>query len=233
MIRLLYIARYQALAVLLLMLSALAPAIAQNVVYQTVVYQGETTELGVEQMPGDTYVWDIYNDSTVNFATATGTAVADGQVEFVSGNIGATVSVLWKTPGVYFYKVTAMDITGCTMNLRVGIVRVLPSLPTAVIEVNPLEICIGEWAELTVTFTGKAPWSFRLQEKDNDGTRVVEYSGVNDANNPYTIRINPSMTTEYTVIEVTDARAVQKKPSNSVILTVNPLPVSSPIYLKP
>lgn len=212
------------------MVLALAPAMAQTVVNQTVVYQGETTELGVEQMPGDTYVWDIYNDSTVNFATATGTAVADGQVEFVGGNIGTPVSVLWKTPGVYFYKITAMDVTGCTMNLKVGIVRVLPSLPTAIIEVKLLEICIGEWAELLVTFTGKAPWSIKLQEKDNDETRVVEYSGIGDADNPYTIRISPEKTTEYTVIEVTDARATQTKPSNSVILTVNPLPVSSPIY---
>ena len=117
------------------------------------------------------------------------------------------------------------------MNLKVGIMRVLPSLPTAVIEVKPEEICIGEWAELLVTFTGKAPWNFKLQEKDNDETRVVEYSGIGDADNPYTIRINPATTTEYTVIEVSDARAVNTKPSDPVILTVNPLPVSSPIYL--
>lgn len=223
--KLLYTTRYHSLAVLLLMLLALAPAMAQNV-----VYQGETTVLDVEQMPGDTYVWDIYNDSTVNFATATGTAVADGQVEFVGGNIGTPVSVLWKTPGIYFFKITAMDITGCTTNLKMGIMRVLPSLPTAVIEVKPEEICIGEWAELLVTFTGKAPWSIKLQEKDNDEIRVVEYSGINDSDNPYTIKIGPKMTTEYTVIEVTDARSVQTKPSNSVILTVNPLPRSSTIY---
>ena len=115
-------------------------------------------------------------------------------------------------------------------SIKIGIMRVLPALPTAVIEVTPEEICIGEWAELLVTFTGKAPWRFKLQEKDNDETRVVEYSGINDANNPYTIRINPAMTTEYTVIEVTDARATQTNPSNSVIVTVNPLPRSSVIY---
>lgn len=209
------------------MVLALAPAKAQNV-----VYQGETTTLEVDSIYGDSYSWELYNDSTVNFATATGTAVADGDAAFVDGdNIGPSVQVTWNVPGIYFFKVTAWDVTGCTMNLKVGIMRVLPSLPTAVIEVNPLEICIGEWAELLVTFTGKAPWSIKLQEKDNDETRVVEYSGIGDADNPYTIRINPAMTTEYTVIEVSDARSVNTKPSDPVILTVNPLPRSTPIYL--
>lgn len=221
-----YTTRYPLLAVLLLMLLALAPAKAQNV-----TYQGETTTLEVDSLTGDTYSWELYNDSTVNYATATGTAVADGDAEFVGGdNIGKSVQVTWHKLGTYFFKVTAWDVTGCTMNIKVGIMIVLPPPPTAVIEVSPPEICIGEWGELLVTFTGKAPWKFKLQEKDNDETRVVEYSGINDADNPYTIRINPSMTTEYTVIEVTDARTVQVRPSNSVILTVNPLPVSSPIY---
>lgn len=223
--KLLYTTRYHALAVLLLMLSALAPAIAQNV-----VYQGETSTLEVDSIYGDSYSWELYNDSTVNFAKVPGD-MSPTYAEFVGGdNIGPSVQVEWKLPGTYFFKVTAWDVTGCTMNIKVGIMRVLPALPTAVIEVKPEEICIGEWSELLVTFTGKAPWSIKLQEKDNDETRVVEYSGINDADNPYTIRINPAMTTEYTVIEVTDARTVQVRPSNSVIVTVNPLPRSSVIY---
>ena len=74
------------------MLSALAPAMAQTVVNQNVVYQGETTTLEVDSLTGDTYSWELYNDSTVNFATATGTAVADGD---------ATSANLYRLHGMY------------------------------------------------------------------------------------------------------------------------------------
>ena len=89
------------MAVLLLWLLAVVPAIAQNV-----VRQGNISELSVEEMPGDTYGWELYNDATVNFVVVPGTAVADGDAEFVGGYIGPTVNVLWNEPGLYFVKVT-------------------------------------------------------------------------------------------------------------------------------
>lgn len=224
--KLLYIARYPALAVLLLMLLALAPALAQNV-----VYQGEITQLSADQKPGDTYSWELYNDSTVNFATVPG-ACPTNLADFVGGNTGATVSVEWKEPGTYFFKVNALNITGCTNNLRVGIVKVLPSLPSAKLDLDPLEICEGESAELKVTFSGKDPWSMKLQAKDKDGITVTDYSGINASGNPLLIPVNPKTTTEYTVIEVSNVFGVQTIPSNSVTLTVHPLPEKTPIYLK-
>jgi hypothetical protein len=222
----LYIARYPALAVLLFLLLALAPAMAQNV-----VYQGQTTQLGVTQEPGDTYVWELYNDSTVNFAKVPG-ACPTNLADFVGGNTGAVVSVEWKKPGTYFFKVTALNITGCTTNLRVGKMKVLPSLPKAELEINPLEICVGESAELKVKFSGKDPWSMKLQAKDKDGITVTDYSGINASGNPLPIPVNPKTTTEYTVIEVSNVFGVQTIPSNSVTLTVHPLPEKTPIYLK-
>lgn len=226
MIRFLYIARYSAWTVLLLLLLALAPAMAQNV-----VYQGEITQLSTEQTPGDSYVWELYNDSTVNFAKVPG-ACPTNLADFVGGNTGATVSVEWKQPGTYFFKVNALNITGCTNNLRVGIVKVLPSLPSAVLEVNPEEVCEGEWAELIVTFSGKAPWSMKLQAKDKNGSSVTDYSGIDAAGNPLRIPVGPNTTTEYTVIEVSNMYGVQTIPSNLVTLTVHPLPQKTPIYVK-
>jgi hypothetical protein len=226
MIRLLYIARYKALAVLLLLLLALAPAMAQNV-----VLQGDITKLDIEPNPGDTYEWELYRDSTVNFAVVPGDCpVSDA--DFVGGNTGAVVRVEWKEPGNYFFKVTAHNAAGCTNNLKIGKMKVRPSLPKAKIVINPEEICDGESAELNVTFSGKAPWSMKLQAKDKSGITVTDYPAINATDNPLKIPVNPKTTTEYTVIEVTNVYGTQTDPSNSVILTVHPLPQKTPIYLK-
>jgi len=223
MIRLLYIARYQALAVLLLLLLALAPAMAQNV-----VYQGETTQLGVDQKLGDTYEWELYKDSTVNFATVPG--VTSASYAYIVGSSNTPIiNVEWKEPGEYFFKVTAKS--SCTNNLKIGKMKVLPSLPKAVIDINPIEICAGESAELIVTFSGKAPWGMRLQAKYKDGSTETSYS-VEASGNPLRIPVSPIITTEYTVIEVSNVYGVQKDPSNFVKLTVHPLPQKTPIYLK-
>jgi len=224
----LYIARYPALAVLLLMLLALAPVMAQNV-----VYQGEITQLSAEQKPGDSYAWELYNDSTVNFAKVPG-ACPTNLADFVGGNTGATVSVEWKQPGTYFFKVNALNITGCTNNLRIGIVKVLASLPSAKLDIDPAEICDGESAELKVTFSGKDPWSMKLQAKDlvTGATSIEVKSGIAESDNPLINQVNPKTSTEYTVIEVSNVFGVQTIPSNSVTLTVHPLPEKTPIYLK-
>ena len=226
--KLLYIARYPALAVLLLMLLAWTPVLAQ-----TVVYQGQTTQLSADQKPGDSYSWELYNDSTVNFAIVPGSCPTN-LADFVGGNTGATVSVEWKKPGTYFFKVNALNITGCTNNLRVGIVKVIPSLPKAVLEMSPEDICVGESAELKVTFSGKDPWSMKLQAKDlvTGIISIEDHSGITAAGNPLPISVNPYTTTEYTVIEVSNEFGVQTIPSNSVTLNVHPLPEKTTIYLK-
>ena len=109
------------IAVLLLLLLALAPAMAQNV-----VQRGDTIPLAVERMQGDIYTWELYNNPNGNFANKTGTAVADGDVEFVGSNIGSSVLVHWIKSGIYFFKVTAIDANGCTNNIKIGRMEVHP-----------------------------------------------------------------------------------------------------------
>jgi hypothetical protein len=231
--KLLYIARIQALAVLLLMLLALAPAMAQIAVPKNVVYQGDTTTLSVTEFPYETYSWELYNDSTVDFAQTPG-ACPTNLADFVGGNIGHSVQVEWKEPGIYFYKVTAWNITGCTNNLRIGVMKVLEALPKAVLEVNPDSICEGEWADLTVEFSARGPWSMKLQAKDlKTGIASIEiFKDIQETDNPFHIPVGPKTTTEYTVIEVSNKFGVQTEPSNLVKLTVHPLPPKTPIYLK-
>lgn len=220
MIRLLYIARYKALAVLLLMLLALAPVLAQNV-----AYQGETTTLAVEQVAGETYAWELYDDGTVDFAITPGMTSSASYATFVGGNVGASVQVQWLKPGLYFFKVTAFNITGCTNNLKIGIVEVKEALPTArIISADPQLICIGETATLEVELTGKGPWNLTF----TDGTTDTVIKGITD--NKYLFKVSPKVSTVYWITDVSDQNATNPADSNSVLIIVSPKPVSSPIY---
>lgn len=113
--------------VLLLLLLALAPARAQ-----TVVSQGKVTSLAVVQVPGHTYEWELYNDATLNFATVAGNCPVTSAT-FSGSHLGSSVQVIWLIPGIYFYKVTARDALGCTMNLKIGMIRVISTELDAVI----------------------------------------------------------------------------------------------------
>lgn len=194
------------------------------------VYPGTITELSVEELPGVTYTWDVYNDSTVNFATEDGTAVDDDDAQFITSSSGPTVQVRWLSPGVYFYKVTATD--SCTNNLKIGRMEVLKALPTAELELNPTEVCVNDSSELVVTLTGDPVWKFTLKAEDEDGSAETEYTVKNPDDNPFILVVSPSKTTTYTVVRVTDPNGEQLEPSNTVVLTVNPLPRSSRIYVK-
>jgi len=110
-----------ALVVLQLLLLALAPARAQ-----TIVSQGKITTLAVVQVPGHTYDWELYNDATINFATVAGNCPVTSAT-FSGSHLGSSVQVIWLMPGIYFYKVTARNALGCTMNLKIGMIRVIPT----------------------------------------------------------------------------------------------------------
>ncbi|MCX6236046.1 MAG: gliding motility-associated C-terminal domain-containing protein [Bacteroidia bacterium] len=131
MIRPLYILRL-VMVVLLPLLLVLAPAKAQ-----TVVYQGKIFPLNVVQKPGDTYEWEIYDDVPVDFAkvpgnnpakfaTAITAATSATSATFLGGNAGSNVDVQWLKTGIYFFKVTARNANNSAMNLKVGMVKVIP-----------------------------------------------------------------------------------------------------------
>ena len=108
------------LVAILPLLLALAPAMAQ-----TVMYQGATTPFTIVEVPGHSYEWEIYSDVTVNFAAVPGNCPITSAA-FVGGNTGSTVSVKWLQTGIYFFKVTARDATYCVMNLKIGMIKVIP-----------------------------------------------------------------------------------------------------------
>lgn len=79
---------------------------------------GETTQLSVVEVSGDTYVWELYDLAEgVNFATTKGNC-PETKAHFVGNNTGAAVSVKWLETGEYFYKVTAQN--SCSNNIKIG-----------------------------------------------------------------------------------------------------------------
>jgi len=203
----------------MLLVAAMAPAMAQNT-----VYAGQTTDLSVVEIPGDTYVWELYNDVTgINFATDPGNC-PPSQAYFTGSSTGPTVNVMWLTPGVYFFKVTAYR-GSCTMNLKVGKMTVLLAMPTALID-SPSPICIGDSVHLTVQLTGTAPWSITL----TDGTNSWVFNNITSSPFNLTVPVIPLVTTTYWISAVTDAHATNTTPSPQVVQVVNPKPVNSKIY---
>lgn len=206
--------------VLLVLLFVVASAMAKMT-----VYVGNVTTLGVEEVPGETYFWELYTDSlinTVNFATTAGNCPA-AYANFVAGNTGATVDVKWNKPGIYFFKITAYSVTGCTNNLEVGIVEVLEALPTAVLT-QPDPVCIGDWLTMEVTLTGTGPWDITY----TDGTSSWTIKGIPDP--VYQWPIKPTVPSWYWVTEVKDAYGINNKPSEKVWIEVKPKPNITPIY---
>jgi hypothetical protein len=204
------------------LLMAMAPAMAQDT-----VFAHQATDLTVVEVPGDTYVWELYNDTVltgINMAVVHGNCPA-GDAYFTNGPNGPTVNVMWNTPGLYFFKVTAFR-AGCTNNLKVGKLLVLPALPTAVIEPPP-PICQGDSVHLTVTLTGTPPWSITL----TDGVNEYVYSNITSS--PYTLtvpRILPPGNTTYWIKDVTDEYGTNTTPSPQVEQVVHPKPGGSRIY---
>lgn len=211
------------IAVLLLCLLAKLPAGAQ-----IVVHQGETTNLTVQQMPGDTYTWELYSDPTVNFAVDAGDPSPASYAEFVDGNDGPSVNVLWKVPGTYFVKVTGVDAAGCTNNLKVILITVLPPIPTAIIAAGPA-VCVGVPFDLTVTLTGTGPWTFTY----TDGTTEWTVTEPNTSTTPpaiiHTIHVDPgpALDTQYWITSVTDSNETNTVPSERTTQQIDPLPTPS------
>ena len=187
------------------------------------VYQFETTTLQVEQEPGDTYTWEFYRDSTVNFATTPGDATS-AEISFPGGNTGASIDVNWLDYGVFFYKVTSVNATSCTNNLKIGRIEILQGLPTATLSAD--SICTGDIGVLNVKLTGLAPWSITY----TNGTSTETINDINDSAYQITIDPGPKTTTEYWITEVTDSRTTNTEESEHIILEVHPKPNSSRIY---
>lgn len=202
-----------------------ATASAQSVI----VYAGQTFtfEVDVQFAAEENITYEIYdNYAGINMAVVPGNCPLTSAF-FPAGNSGSSVDITWLVPGMYIVKIEAVN--DCpTNNMKFWMVEVLPALPTATLVVNPDEVCHGDEADLIITFTGDAPWSFTLEATTGANTVTTTYTDITDS--PYVIVISPDYTTTYTVTTITDANGTNNEPSNVVTLTVKPRPGGGVIY---
>ena len=226
MIRLKHII-FRLLLVAIPVLLAMAPAVAQT----DNLFVGQTVELSVVEIPGDTYTWELYNEiSGVDFATDSGNCPQSGAVFKGGINTGPVVHITLLNTGTYFYKVTAQR-SGCTNNLKVGKITVVHPLPTVTLSLGQATVCTGQSPGLEVGFTGTAPFNitYRITKPD----AITQDITINNlTGNPSIIPFTPSSsgTYKFEVLSVTDAYTTNTTQSNTVTVTVNAKPGGSRIY---
>ena len=212
--------------VALLHLLTVAYAVGQG---GNVVYQGQVSELGVVAVEGDTYFWELYTDEnlTQDFAVVPGNCPA-GEAYFVDGiDTGPIVNVMWLTPGIYFFKVTATGPDGCSNNIKIGKMTVLEGYSTAIfLETTP--ICEGDSLFLTVEISGGVgPWSITY----TDGTTEWTINDIQDTIYTFNHVPAPTITTDFWITSVTNGYGLTTdEDSDPVTQIVYPTPNTSPIY---
>ncbi len=85
---------------------------------QLTVKIGDTTTLSVNEVSGETYVWELYDlVDGIDFAKTRGNCPTE-KAKFLNGNTNSFVVAQWLKPGTYFYKVTVNN--GCSNNIKIG-----------------------------------------------------------------------------------------------------------------
>ena len=176
---------------------------------------GTSTSFSITQTGGTTFQWQVSTDGGSSF-----TDVVASNIYSNEKTISLTISdVTGLTGNLYRAKVTEASGT-CSVISNPALLTV-NALPTATIS-GTNAICIGKSTDLSVSFTGTAPWSYSY----SDGTTTSSNSAISSS--PTKITVSPNTTTTYTLVSVSDANCTGTVSGNAVI-TVNPLPVISPI----
>lgn len=205
---------------------------AQKPIIHIVADQCETIEFSVVDMMGDEYTWDLFTDSTANFANDD--ARLDPAIYFEDGDYrdSSSVKVHGLASGRYFVRVMAWDEEACTNNLLVYMLDILEALPEAVVYAD--SACIGEPTVLKIVLTGKGPWD--LIYTFTDETNAVNLYGVTESEITVSLPPLPEGETEVWVMEVVEyngvCRVVSSNPSERARVVIYPKPTNSKIYLK-
>jgi hypothetical protein len=110
----------------------------------------------------------------------------------------------------------AGDITGS------AVITVNPR-PTSVLSGGGVTTCNGTPVNLTVTLTGTAPWNITYTDGIGSFNATANSS-------PYTLSVNPSTTSTYTITGLSDALGcpvIGADMTGSALVTVNPRPTST------
>jgi len=215
---------------LLLLFLTVATAIAQKPLLYFEVEKCETLEFSVHNIPGDRYTWDIYRDSTVNFATEKGDV--DPVTYFENSHYeGSTVRVNWLDAGRYFVRLMVWDEVNCTNNLLVYLVDVRETPLMA--EITGDSLCFGDLALVKIVLTGRGPYDLTYTYVSNgNGANEVNVNLVGLVEEEFTVALPPLPVgiTEVWVQQIIDECTENLVPSEKARVVIFPKPVQSRIY---
>ncbi len=116
------------------------------------------------------------------------------------------------------YAITSVTDAFCSgNNFGLPLLVTVKPLPTAKIT-NSQSVCAGASAVLTVQLTGTPPWSITV---DNGTSTVI--SGITTS--VFTYTVSPSITTTYTLVNVSDATCQGTIIGSPATVTIYPVPV--------
>jgi len=153
------------------------------------------------------------------------TTMCAGSLTLDAGNSGSSYNwsdatsaqtLVVTSTGTYSVTVTSVDLctTIDTINVTVN------ALPTVTLtSSNNVTICQGDSTSIDLSFTGTAPWSWI----GDDGTGPVVF---NAPTSPQSNPVNPSVTTTYNLISVTDANGCTNSSTISVLVNVSSVSVN-------
>ena len=184
---------------------------------QTVCLTGIAEPYGVINTVGSTYAWSVTG----------GTASTDW---VLTSNTSNLATVLWKTAGTYTVQVIETNSSGCALPDPVTVSVTVNPMPTATIS-GTTAVCQNATAPV-VTFTGAggtAPYTFTYTINGGANQTVTTTSG-----NSVTVTVPTTAagTFTYALVSVQDASGTtcSNAQTGSAVVTVNPLPTTSPIY---
>lgn len=210
---------------------AVATAVAQKPIQHLEVEKCETIEFSVVDWPGDRYTWDLYRDSTVNYAKTKGDV--DPVTYFEKANYeGSTVRVNWLDTGRYFLRVMVWNEVECTNNLILFLVDVIEIIPEA--ELYGDSTCIGDPSFVRIVLSGHGPWDLKYSySSDGNGNNIVSVNlHTPDSENIIKIPALPVGLTEFWVEEIITQCTINMIPSDKGRILIYPKPSQSKIYLK-
>lgn len=214
-----------------LVLFTVANAKAQRPVPSIEVTQCGTIQFMVDEMPGDEYTWDLFQDSLGNFAVNNGDMDAD--IYFEEGmDRGAIVRVNNLPIGSYFLRIMAWDEISCTNNLMLFRMDVIEPPPPIMYGDS---LCIDDVPVINIVFSGTGPWDFEYTY--GEGVNAVNLMGHTDDPEVAVPILTPLTvgTHKIWIMEVNDACEVNsyeedRAPRTGIV--IYPKPTKSKIYVK-
>ena len=219
------------LAGMLVAVMAVAGAAAQKPVQVIELDQCDVIDIGVQEFPGDRYIWDLYTDPSVNFAQEDGDV--DWDVYFEQGRkVGPRVRIHHLPHGRYFLRVMVWDDVACTNNLLVFQLDVHEVLPVAEFEVD--DYCYGDNSEVRINLTGRGPWELTYAWDDITNKQVITLNGNVEPIYYLTIPLMPPGKHTLWVMEVKDECSVHSyEVPLDIPVIIHRRPSTSRIYLRP